>query len=241
MGKVNLNDVDNYKGNQGAGFFGLENDKDVATVRFCHEGADSVEIIACHQIEVDGKKRKISCLRNYDDPVDMCPLCASGNPVQLRFFLHLLEYERNRDGFTGKYEKKVWERGRSFQKELLGLSARYNPLCDTAFEIERQGKKGDTQTKYGVYPMNYTLEELPISNDDLENDSVLGTIILDKSASDMEYYLENGEFPPTGNSDADKAEIRSRGTEPTRREESTRRSEPTREVPTSTSGNRRRI
>ena len=240
MGKVNMNDVENYKGGQGAGFFGLENDKDVATVRFCHENTDSIEIIACHQIEVDGKKRKVSCLRNYDDPVDKCPFCAAGNPVQLRFFLHLLEYEKNRDGFTGKYEKKVWERGRSFQKEILGLSARYNPLCDTAFEIERQGKKGDTQTKYGIYPMNYTLDELPISNDDLENDSVLGTIILEKSASDMEYYLDNNEFPPTGNSDADTAEIRSRSAEP-RREEPQRRSEPTREVPTSTSGNRRRI
>ena len=197
MGRVNIEDVDKYKGGEGAGFFGLKNDKDIATVRFCHESMDSIEVANCHQIEIDGKKRKVSCLRSYDESVDVCPLCSAGYPMQLRFFLNVLEYEPSKDGkFSGKYVKKIWERGRSFQKEILGLAARYNPLCDTAFEIERQGKAGDTQTKYGIYPMNYSLDELPITDEDLENDSVFGTVVLEKSAEELEYYLDNGEFPP---------------------------------------------
>ena len=207
MGRVNINDVDNYKGGQGAGFFNLENDKDIATVRFCHENLDSIEIICCHQIEIDGKKRKVSCLRSYDEPVDNCPFCAAGYPMQLRFFFHLLEYPKEKNGF-GAPVKKIWERGRSVQKEILGLSARYNPLCDTVFEIERQGKKGDTQTKYGMYPMNYSLDELPISDEDLLNDSVIGTIVMDKTAEEMEYFLDNNEFPPTEDNEADKVESR---------------------------------
>ena len=197
MGRVNIEDVDKYKGGEGAGFFGLKNDKDIATVRFCHESMESVEIVNCHNIIIDGKNRKVSCLRSYDEPVDACPLCSAGYPMQLRFFLNVLEYEPSKDGkFSGNYVKKIWERGRSFQKEILGLAARYNPLCDTVFEIERQGKAGDTQTKYGIYPMNYSLDELPLSDEDLENDSVLGTVVLEKSAEELDYYLDNGEFPP---------------------------------------------
>ena len=203
MGRVNLNDVDNYKSNSGTNFFGLENDKDVATVRFCHNDASDIEIIACHEIEIDGKRKKVSCLRSYDDPLHLCPLCAAGNRLQLRYFVHLLQYEKTFDGFSGNVEKKVWERGRTFQKEILGLAGRYNPLWKTPFEIERQGKKGDQTTKYGIYPMNYNIEELPIEDEHLENDSVLGTIVLEKTADELSYFINNGEFPTTSeNTDA---------------------------------------
>ena len=197
MGRVNINEVDNYKGNSGTNFFGLENDKDVATVRFCHNDAGDIEIIACHEIEVDGKRRKVSCLRSYDDPIHLCPLCAAGNRLQLRYFVHLIEYHKSFDGKITS-EKKVWERGRTFQKEILGLSGRYNPLWQTAFEIERQGKKGDQTTKYGIYPMNYSLDEFPAAEEDLENDTVMGTIVLDKNADELSHYINTGEFPSTG-------------------------------------------
>lgn len=237
MGKINLNDVDKYKGNSSASFFGLENDKDVATVRLCHGDANDVEIISCHQIEVDGKRKKVSCLRSYDDPVHMCPLCAIGNPLQVRYFIHLLQYERSFDGFTGKTEKKVWERGRTFQKEILGLSGRYNPLWKTAFEIERQGKKGDQTTKYGIYPMNYSLDELPIEDDQLENDSVLGTIILEKNADELNYFINNGEFP-ANTSSAEPADQRGVSANDVVNAEY---AQPRREIPSAMSGNRRRI
>lgn len=235
MGRVNLNDVDNYKSNAGASFFNLENDKDVATVRLCHKDANDIEIIACHQIEVDGRRKKVSCLRSYNDPISLCPLCAAGYPLQLRYFVHMLQYEKSFDGFTGAKEKKVWERGRTFQKEILGLSGRYNPLWQTAFEIERQGKKGEQTTKYGIYPMNYTTEELPIDDEDLENESVLGTIVMEKSAEELEYFVRNNEFPEGSNassnsSDNDSPFIDDNKPAVTRRE-----------VPSAMSGSRRRI
>ncbi len=236
MGRVNLNDVDNYKSNSGASFFGLENDKDVATVRLCHNDASDIEIIACHQIEVDGKKRKVSCLRNYDDPIQVCPLCLAGVPLQIRYFVHLLEYQKTFDGFEKNPQKKIWERGRTFQKEILGLAGRYNPLWKTVFEIERQGKKGDQTTKYGIYPMNYTLDELPIADEDLENDSVLGTIILEKNAEELDYFLNNGEFP------VDKSNKNNTSNNDTPfKEEPAPITTPRREMPSGMTGNRRRI
>lgn len=235
MGRVNLNDVDNYKSNSGAAFFGLENDKDVATVRLCHDDAGSIEIIACHQIEVDGKRRKVSCLRSYNDPVQLCPLCAAGNPLQIRYFVHLLQYNKSFDGKITA-EKKVWERGRTFQKEILGLAGRYNPLWKTAFEIERQGKKGDQTTKYGIYPMNYSIEEYPINDEDLENDSVLGTIVLEKSAEELDYFVNNGEFAEGSQSGRNTA-----NNDTPFKEESVPAAAPRREMPSSMSGSRRRI
>lgn len=234
MGKINLNDVDKYKGNSNASFFGLENDKDVATVRLCHTDANDIEIISCHQIEVDGKRKKVSCLRSYDDPVHLCPLCAAGMPLQVRYFVHLLQYNKSFDGKVG-VEKKVWERGRTFQKEILGLAGRYNPLWKTCFEIERQGKKGDQTTKYGIYPMNYSLDEMPIEDEHLENDSVLGSIILEKSAEELEYFLNNGEFPASAGSH-DTA-----NDSPFKEDVSETNNISRREIPSSMGGNRRRI
>lgn len=200
MGLINIDDVDNYSSAQGTSFFKLENDKDVATVRFCHKDAGDVQIAPCHQITVNGKQRKILCLRKYNEPVSNCPLCAQGYPLDVRFFVSLLEYKKDSKGnFTGEVEKKIWERGRTFKKELIGLSARYNPLWKTVFEIERQGAKGESTTKYGLYPMNYSLDELNIEDFDLENESVVGNIVMDKTFEEMEYFVNNNEFPATSN------------------------------------------
>ena len=239
MGRVNLNDVDNYKTSGNASFFNLENDKDVATVRLCHNDASDIEIIACHQIEVDGRRKKVSCLRSYNDPTHLCPLCAAGYPLQIRYFVHLLQYEKSFDGFTGAVEKKVWERGRTFQKEILGLAGRYNPLWQTAFEIERQGKKGDQTTKYGIYPMNYTLEQLPVTDEHLENESVLGTIVMEKSAAELEYFVRNNEFPQGNQPTSANAGVSSANTN----NDSPFRDEPVqrREIPSANMTARRRI
>ena len=192
MGRINFDEVENYKGGDFQNsFFNLENDRDVAKVRFCYEDVKDIEIITTHTIEIDGKKRKVACLRNYNDPLDKCPFCNHQiSPVQVRFFLSLLKYDRDK-----KATKMIWERGKTFQKDILSLASRYNPLCDTVFEIERQGKKGETTTRYAIFPTNDSLEDYQITNEDLENDSVLGTIVLEKTAEEMEYYVENGEFP----------------------------------------------
>lgn len=184
MAKFNVNDVDNYGGTGGGGFFSLKNDRDVATVRFMYNTIEDVEGYAVHEIEVDGKKRYVNCLRSYSDPVDNCPLCAARYRVLAKLFVMLYDED------TG--EVKVWDRGKTFMSKLSSLCARYNPLVSTPFEIERNGKKGDTKTTYETFALetdDTTLDDLP------EVPELLGSLILDKTYEELEYFLQNNEFP----------------------------------------------
>lgn len=184
MARFNVNDVDNYGGNGGGGFFSLKNDRDVATVRFLYNTIDDVEGYAVHEIEVDGKKRYVNCLRSYNEPVDNCPLCAARYRVLAKLFVMLYDVDAD--------EVKVWDRGKTFMSKLSSLCSRYNPLVSTPFEIERNGKKGDQKTTYETYALetdDVTLDDLP------EVPELLGSLILDKTYEELEYFLENGEFP----------------------------------------------
>ncbi len=209
MGKINIEDLEKYTTNRNENnnqekikFFSLKNNGDTAQVRFCHNDMSDIELVTMHTVkDAEGKTRKVACLREYNDPLDVCPFCkhASENPddkqigpVQARFFISLIEYI---DGATGRiYEKKIWERGPKFKQKLLGYTKRYNPLCKQVFEIERFGNAGDTQTTYEEYPLPGTLEDFPMVKADLTNKSVLGSIIANKTAEEMNYFIENGSF-----------------------------------------------
>ena len=183
MGRFGVHEADNYGGQGGGGFFSLKNDKDVATVRFMYNTIDDVEGFAVHEIEVDGRKRYVNCLREYNQPVDDCPLCAAKYRVLAKVFVHVYDEETQ--------EVKIWDRGKTFFSKISSLCARYNPLVSTPFEIERNGKKGDTNTTYETYALetdDLTLEDLP------EVPELLGTLILDKTYEELEFYLDNGYF-----------------------------------------------
>lgn len=183
MARFNVNEADNYGGNGQSSFFSLKNDKDTATVRFMYNTLDDIEGYAVHEIEVGGKKRYVNCLRSYNEPIDACPLCAARYRVLAKLFVTLYDEDTQ--------EIKVWDRGKTFFSKLASLCSRYNPLVATPFEIERNGKKGDTNTTYETYALETdetTLENLP------EVPELLGTLILDKSYEELEYYLDNGEF-----------------------------------------------
>lgn len=183
MARFNVNEADNYGGNGQSSFFSLKNDKDTATVRFMYNTLDDIEGYAVHEIEVGGKKRYVNCLRSYNEPIDACPLCAARYRVLAKLFVTLYDEDSG--------EIKVWDRGKTFFSKLSSLCSRYNPLVATPFEIERNGKKGDTSTTYETYALetdDTTLEDLP------EVPELLGTLILDKTYDELEYFLENGEF-----------------------------------------------
>ena len=190
MARFNVNEVDNYGGSGETGYFSLQNDKDVAQVRFMYRDINDVEGFAVHQIEVGDRRRYVNCLRSYDQPLDNCPFCKERMSQIAKLFIPL--YDIN----EGKV--KVWERGKKFFSKVSSLCARFsNPtVVSHIFEIERNGKKGDQTTTYEIYEIdqdNCTLEDLP----DVPN--VLGGIVMDKSFEDMNYYIENGDFPSDDN------------------------------------------
>lgn len=195
MARFNTQDADKYGGQGGAGYFSLKNDKDVARVRFMYNGIDDVEGYAVHQVEIDDKKRWVNCLREYNEPKDKCPFCRENMFTTAKLFVPLYNVDEDK--------VQVWERGKKFIAKISSICARYPNVVSHVFEIERNGKKGETSTTYEIYEVDKddtTLEDLPEVNDPL------GTLVLDKSADDMEFFLDNGYFPPDG----DEAPVRRR-------------------------------
>ena len=187
MARFHAEEAEKYGGQGGAGYFSLKNDKDVARVRFMYNGIDDVVGYAVHQVEIDGKKRWVNCLREYNEPVDNCPFCKKRMYTSAKLFIPLYNIDEDK--------VQIWERGKKFISKISSLCARYPDVVSHIFEIERNGKKGEQTTTYEIYEVgkdDTTLEDLPEVTDPL------GTLVLDKSADDMEFYIENGYFPPTG-------------------------------------------
>lgn len=183
MAGFNVNDAENYGGQGGGGFFSLKQDKEVAHVRFLYNGIDDVTGYSVHEVELNGKKRYVNCLREAGDPVDACPFCKAGKFVQVKYFVPIYNMD------TGSIQ--TWERGKKFGSKLTSMCSRYPNTVTHTFEIERNGKAGDQQTSYEIYETgetpDVTLEQFELANP-------LGTIILDKTADEMEKYLQTGDF-----------------------------------------------
>lgn len=192
MGRFNANEAEHYGGQGGAGYFSLKNDKDVARVRFLYNGIDDVEGYAVHEVEVGGKKRYVNCLRSYNEPIDNCPFCKAKQFQTAKLFIPVYNVDEDR--------VQIWERGKKFFAKMSSLCARYatdNNLVSQVFEIERNGQARSTQTTYEIYPVgkadDTTLDDMP------ELPNILGGVVLDKTADEMEEYLQTGAFPDTEN------------------------------------------
>lgn len=194
MARFRMEDADNYGGTGGAGFFSLKNDKDVATVRFLYDSVDDIEGFAVHEVEINGKKRNVNCLRSYDEPVDACPFCREHKPQRAKVFIPVYNVDEG--------QNQIWERGKKMFSTLTSVFSRCDdaPIVSQEFEIERNGKPHDTNTTYSIFRTRTPADDKTL--DDFEEVN-LSNIVLDKSAEDMEYYLENGQFPPTDNEDGE--------------------------------------
>lgn len=165
--------MEKYKGGgNNASYFSLKNDKDTATVRFMHTDIDDAWNVV-HKVEIDGKDRWVLCTQEGD-----CPGCKKLSKPQLKLFLQL-----EQDG-----ERKLWERGQNFIPKIQGLINRYGDLCNREYEIERNGKAGDTKTTYELYALDkddYTIDEIE-EEFNIEKQDLIGAFILDLSFEDFE-------------------------------------------------------
>lgn len=221
MARVSYEESEKYFSGTGSDWFQLKNDGDVARVQFMLNSIDDIPIFPTHKVRVGDKDRYVDCIRNPEDPIDACPFCAAGMRASAVRFVVMYQHE---DG-----KVKIWERGRQFISKLQGLINRYSPLDQKVFEVERHGKAGDTNTKYEIYPLDGVD---PVVIDDIEMPELEGTLILQKTFEDMEYYLDNGSFP---NNSQDEAPVR-RGADSSAR----RTPAPARRTPASDTGVTRR-
>lgn len=188
MARFNANESDNYGGQGGGGFFGISNDKGVKQVRFLYNKEDDIEGYSVHKVEVNGKERYVNCLRSYRDPIDTCPFCREQIKLQAKLFIPVYNIEED--------QIQIWDRGKKMFEKMSSLCSRYatkGNLVEHIFEVERHGKPKDTSTTYEIFEVDSDDTQL----EDFEDiPKILGGLVLDKSAEDMEYYLESGEFPP---------------------------------------------
>ena len=211
MANFSFEDADRYGGQGGGGFFQLKGDMDVAKVRFLYGKVEDINGTSVHQVEIDGKKRYVNCLRNYDDPVDACPFCKAKMYVNAKVFIPVYNVDEDK--------VQIWERGKTFFSKLTGVLSRLDPDYDIVAqvcEVERHGKPKDTSTTYEIYPKGRPDDTIL---EDFEAPKIIGGFVLDKTAEDMEYFLEEGQFPPEEDDDDEPVRRRSSNRDEGRRTE----------------------
>lgn len=186
MARITNEQADKYYSGGSSEWFQLKNDGDVARVQFMFDGIDEIPTFSTHRIKIGDKERQVDCLRMPGDPIDKCPLCEAGVPAKAARFIVMYQLDDQK--------VKIWERGRQFISKLQGLINRYNPLSSHVFEIERHGRAGDQSTKYEIYPVDSVAPE---DMSQMEMPELEGSLVLQKTADEMEVYLETGEFPST--------------------------------------------
>lgn len=211
MGRINCDEVDKYGNNSETEFLKLENDGDCATVQLLVHDMEDVDIFNCHEVEVgkydngNPKTRPVSCLRNYDDPLDVCPFCEAGLKTKVILMLAMV------DQSDGKI--KIWNRGKTFIPMIKNFVNRWGDMTERPVDIIRNGKKGDKKTTYNMQ----LSPDTPIDISQYEKPEFLGGYIMDKSADEMQEYLDTGSFPDADNNDSNKednTQVRRRNTEP---------------------------
>ena len=179
------------------GFFSLKNDGDEAIVRFMHDNTASFDIVAVHPITVEGKFRKVSCLRNPKDPLENCPLCKSGAKIENRFFIHIVQYTKDDNGNIIP-SAKVWDRSLFYANQLAAMINEYGPLSDCVFKIKRDGAAGSMDTKYQIMyanPQVYRADLYPKRPDLFDGYKTIGSIVMEKNFDEMSQFLATGKFP----------------------------------------------
>ena len=203
MQRLNYNDSSNtcnYKNNQNqVGFFQLKNDGDTAIVRIMHDSVEDFDLLSVHTLQMGNKYRKVNCLRSSPyDPIDKCPFCEISKPVSGRFFVHLLQYDRDAQGNL-VIKPVIWDRAKSqFAPKLKSLIEEYGPLSQRLFKVKRTGVAGATNTTYDLIPCDKEIfndANYPNKPEAFANYDVLGTMVLDKTAPEMIQYIQTGNFP----------------------------------------------
>ena len=186
MARFSYEESENYGAGKSS-FFSLKDDKDTAKIRFLYNDLADIQGVTCHEVQVGDKRIDVECLRAYNEPVAKCPLCEANYRTKAILFVPVYDEDAK--------ESKIWTRGKKFFDKLSSLCSRYRPLVGTPFEVERNGKKGDTSTTYELFPMksdNSRIEDFP-------EVSAEGSAFQVKTFDELVEYLQTGRFSTAEN------------------------------------------
>lgn len=200
MPRFSYEDADKYGGSSNRGsFFQLKDDGDTALVHLLGNDMNDFPGYAVHQVNIGDKRKYVNCLREAGDPIDVCPFCAEGkhdpdlSKVYAKVFIPLYNIDAD--------EVQTWERGKSFFRKLSSYIAHTPNVSKVVTEVERVGKKGDTNTDYNLYEKKGEDDGFDIENVREDMPNIDGGIVLNKTAKEMEYYLDHGDFPDDASDD----------------------------------------
>lgn len=202
MPRVNLSDLNNYNGGgkfKKVPYLQLKQDGDTAQVHFLLDSADDLNecIYITHNVKLKSVPKlkfgvRVNCLREYNAPVDDCPFCREGIATQVSCVIPVYNVDAD--------EVEFWTRGKKEANRLFKKIAKYKNFSEHLFELTRNGAENDQATDYEYEHLGE--EDLP----DVDVPEILGTAVLDKSYDDMEYWLDEKDFPPEDNDDDDEDE-----------------------------------
>lgn len=198
MARISFEDVKTNDENN-VGFFSLKNDGEEATVRFMCDSLSDLEILTVHNIEVDGKFRQINCIREPNDPIESCPLCANDTELHQVVFIKVMNYKTDNSGKITAYPE-IWQRNASsYVPKMKSYLDNYGPLSNIVCKVVRHGAARSPKTTYDIIPnLNpqvYTMEAYPLNTEAFEDYSVVGRVILDKNREDIMTFCNTGIFP----------------------------------------------
>lgn len=194
--KKNTNATQNTQTKNLVSYFSLKDNGDEAIVRIMHDSTADFDICDVHQIPINGRYQKVNCIRSANDPIENCPLCESGNKLQRRIFIHLIEYVRDDQGKIQAIPK-VWDRPISYAYKLKNYIEEYGPLSDSVCKIKRKGAKNSKSTDYDImYGLNknvYRDDLYPKKPELFDGYKALGRAVWNRNYESMMALVPNKE------------------------------------------------
>jgi len=192
------------------GFFKLAPGAE-ALVRIDCSSLDSLKFATVHA-PAFGKKFEglgsgftpVSCLNEVGSYSDSCPFCKAaaeghevvGKAAKKVYVQMLVSYK---DASTGQWAAPlpvVWERPAGFSTELAAKLNNYGDLRKVLFKVTRIGAGKDTKYSFDyAMPAVFKPELVPEDFSAFDNFSINKHSYWEKSAEELQAYLDTGSFP----------------------------------------------
>lgn len=197
------------------GFFKMKNDKDEALIRLNVSSLDSLQFATVHQLGAAQKWMKVGCLNPVGSYQDTCPLCAAvkagntsiGKASKKVYVQMLVSYKDTATGQFASAIPVVWERPAAFSQEIANLLKDYGDLTQRVFKITRNGAAGNMQTTYSIsyIPIYDKPETVSMDFSAFNNFNIAKHSFWEKSAGDINVFLNTGAFPEAAKTTANQA------------------------------------
>ena len=179
----------------GISYFKLPKDGDEAYIRFIYSDPDQIEVETVHSVRIDGRFRRVSCPRDFREPLSACPICEAGGRLENRCYVKMLVYTRDEDGKIVT-TPSVWDRPASMVKTLSEYFGEYGDISDLVFKVKRSGSTME-DTTYNFFPQSASIYNETLYPKDFsafDNYSVVGTAVLNLSVDELSDIVAKDSF-----------------------------------------------